>query len=196
LYQQERFEEVRMSPTRRILTLTALAAAAACSNSATDLGDIPDDQEFLFEVEYVNYAWTFIWKGFHVDRDGGVRSYQLGTPWPHAGDASFSPETLNEKYAEAPESVSTVALDELGRRVASIPAAAAGPLADPVQRCADAGTVTFTAWIFDSGTKRYQPVLLRMNGDVARENRATAANELYAWLATLVPGFGLGGCEP
>jgi len=185
-----------MSPTRRILGLTVLAAAAACSDSATGLGDIPDDQEFLFEVEYVNYAWGFVWKGFHVDRDGGVRTYQLGTTWPHAGDASFSPEALTEKYDEQRERISTVALDELRERVASIPDAAAGPLADPVQRCADAGTVTFTAWTFDSGTKRYAPVLLRMNGDVARENHSSAANALYGWLAALVPGFGLGGCEP
>jgi hypothetical protein len=120
-----------MSATRRIVTLTVLAAAAACSNSATDLGDIPDAQDYLFEVEYVNYAWGFAWQGFHVDRNGDVWSYRLSSPWAHAGEAPFSRSELREKYDVQPEKVATVDIDRLRTMVAAIPAAAADLSAIP-----------------------------------------------------------------
>jgi hypothetical protein len=194
LYQQE--QGGTMSPLSRIIPMATLALVAGCARSSTDLGDIPDDQDFLFEVEYVNYAWGFVWRGFHVDRNGDVRSYTLESSWPHVGANTFSKAELLEKYDVGPARIGTIDLDKLRRMVATIPAAAAGALGDPVQRCADAGTVSFVAWTFDAGTARYSPTVLRMEGDIARENRATEAYELYAWLQTLAPGFGIAGCEP
>lgn len=185
-----------MRKTSLFLPAFLFAGLAGCTLSSTDEGDTPIDQEFLFEVEYVNFAWGLTWKGFYVDHDGDVWTYELDAPWPHADASSYTAQELLEKYEAGRVKVAHVDGDRLRRMFDLVDDAARGTLTDPVNRCADAGEVSFRAWSSDTATERYRPVLLRQEGDWARENTSAAARELYSWLKSLVPGFGLMGCEP
>jgi len=185
-----------MRSTSPVCSILLLPIATACMNTATAVADPPQGQAFLFEVSYVNYAWGFAASGFHLDREGDVWRYTLEAPWPGADASSFTEEQLLEKYDAGRALLTQVEADRLRRMFALVDDAERGPLTDPVHRCADAGTVEFIAWMYDSATARYKPVPLRQEGDWARDNRSAAARELVRWLKELVPGSGISGCEP
>jgi hypothetical protein len=73
--------------------------------------------------------------------------------------------------------------DTLKCFVDKIQGASKGIVAQPQHVMADAGTTTYSAYIFDSKTNRYKQVLLRTTGDISTINIAPKANEIYLWLS-------------
>lgn len=185
-----------MRMTSLVAPALLLAALGGCTLSSTDTDDPGIDQTFVFEVEYVNFAWGLQWRGFYVDHEGDAWTYELSKPWPHADKPAFTEAELLEKYTVGRVKAAHVDGDRLREMFARVAEAARGALTDPVTRCADAGAVTFAAWRQDAAASRYTKLLLRQEGDVARRNTSAAAQELYTWLRALVPGVGILGCEP
>jgi len=177
----------------RLLSAIAALALASCAEPLTP----PEPGEYLFEVEYVNFAWGFSYHGFVVGGDGRVYSYDLSDTRqpPPAGD-EFTPGELQAKYAHRSALVGSVSAAEAQSRYARVADALAGALTPEQGACADAGTTRFTALVFDAATGKYRRVLLHQRGDVARTNTSPAARELFHWLAD-VTGNGLSTvCDP
>jgi hypothetical protein len=155
------------------------------------------DQQVLFEVDYQNYAWGFMWRGFYVDADGGVWQYgdSVSTDRTAQKDA-YTQEELVEKYSTQRERIGTVDEDELREMAGLIPAAAGGRLTEPVGRCADFGVITFHAFEYDADEGLYHPVLLYQAGDMARENTAESARRLTEFLTGIDDQYELTDCLP
>ncbi len=49
-------------------------------------------------------------------------------------------------------------------------------------KCFDSGSGTYTAYLFDSKTGQYKPVLLYQVGDRPKKNLSDEAKSLYEWL--------------
>ncbi|HYJ79726.1 MAG TPA: hypothetical protein VEW03_09010 [Longimicrobiaceae bacterium] len=170
-------------------------AAAACSEPAGP--GVPDTGSVLFEIEYVNFAWTPTWLGAYVDAEGQVFAFDRGgRPWQ--GDEHPTAGQLAEKYAAGRRLVRSVGPGEAAGKAALISAASRGTLSERRGACADAGTVRFSAMVYDAAAGRYTRVLLHLHGDVAQTNHAPEARELYLWLRTLpdVPMLPGGACDP
>ena len=150
----------------------------------------------VFEVEYVNFAWVPTWRGFTIDSTGTIRSYdRKGKAWqPQNADNPTSSELVakydNSHPAGTVDRATVIAMQQ---RAGS---AATGPWSEPKYRCADAGTVTYSAWLYDAATDRFERVLLWREGDVAQLNQSTDGRAIAEWLRSLqlVPGFQ--GCQP
>jgi hypothetical protein len=171
---------------KRLLGLPlVLLLIAGCELTSSD-DALSDQQMFLFQVEYVNYAWGAAWNGLYVDHVGRIYTYDLsGESWTPQSETSFTTEELLAKYTHNKERIDTLDPADLAEQRALIPAAGAGILTEPTPRCADFGTLTFSAFTYDARTDRYTPVLLQQEGDMARTNTSNSAALLVTWLKTL-----------
>lgn len=189
-----------MSPSRsRWISLAAASmviSASACSEGPIAAQATPEGP--LFEVEYANYAWTPTWNGFYVDGRGRVYSYDLSSVRdPELADSVLTPEQAARKYDHARALVKTLPDGEAARMYQRVAAARRGPFTERRSVCADAGGLRYSAWIYQASDGRYHRLLLHQRGDWAQANRASAARDLYHWLAE-VTGTGAPGadCDP
>lgn len=151
----------------------------------------------VFEVEYVNFAWVPTWRGFVIDSTGAIHSYDLkGKRWEPSNVDYPKRTELTAKYAADSKpagNVDPATFQAMSQRAGG---AAAGPISDPVNRCADAGTITYTAWLYDPEQDAFRRVVLYQEGDMARLNQSADGRALATWLKSLqlLPGFQ--GCQP
>jgi hypothetical protein len=182
--------------------LTIACGIAACSSSPTATVD-EIEQEFLFEVEYVNFAWGVTWKGFYIDRLGEIVVYDRGDlPWAPEVERSIREDELVKKYALGRRSVGQVSPASLVEGFALIRKVKEEFSQSDIV-CYDAGGLGFTAFAYDAPSARYVPLTLREEGTHPRQNTSAAARELTRWLTALVreleiPGVSLFGdqCAP
>ena len=178
-----------------ILPLVLSLSAASCTDPLTPP---PDPGAVLFEVEYANFAWGRSWNGFVVEGDGKVYAYDLSAAsgWPSDEDVVSAAE-LGAKYAHGRRLVTAVSAAEAASRYARVADALAGPVTAPQGVCADAGTLRYSALLYDKSTGTYRRLLLHQRGDVARANTSDAARELYRWLADVTStDTGAEFCDP
>jgi hypothetical protein len=178
---------------KNCLTVVALAGlAAGCSDSV----GLQEQDRVLLEIEYINYAFNPTYFGWFIDASGRVFRYDQDLPTaPNTSIAEWTPEELSEKFGIYFE-VAQRPLAEINGLDAQISAAAAGSLSPAKMECADAGTLTYRAFTYDRQDEVYRSVLLRVEGDVARQNTSQAAQQLIAYIRSLQLLPELEDCDP
>ncbi|HET9440387.1 MAG TPA: hypothetical protein VFO52_09460 [Longimicrobiales bacterium] len=178
----------------KYMLLLAAVALPACDEATG-----PDDEtgRVLLEIEYVNYAWTPQYFGFFLDATGDVYSYNRdGTPWAHGEDRVITAEQLEEKFSLKRTLVATRDTAEIRQVAARIGQINEGQVSAEKWACADAGLLSYRAYKYNSGNRTYEPVLLRVEGDMARQNLSPAAQELITYVRSLDLLEELLGCDP
>ena len=172
-----------------------LALLMACGSPPTDTMD-NIEQSYLFEIEYVNHAWGLAWNGLVIDRSGDIYAYDHSHEiWEPSGADSYTEMELKEKYEHESRYIgridaATIAL-QFGR-ISSV----GDHFLNPTQSCADAGSITYRAFRYESAADRYRPLLLREEGDFPKQNLSDAAENLGAWLRSLVLTLENAGVTP
>lgn len=87
-------------------------------------------------------------------------------------------ENLNKLH----ETTVTVNKDTLLKYYNKLTSAAQGEITKPKTEMYDAGTASYSGYIYDSRTEQYQKVLIKQTGDVYTENKSAVAKEIYNWL--------------
>jgi hypothetical protein len=177
------------------LGVSLFGLLVACGNPPTEsIDDI--EQTYLFEVEYVNFAWGLAWRGLVIDREGNINAYDHGHEvWDLAANDSFTGAELEDKYGHGARYVGRIDESTIVQQYSKI-AAVSEQLSAPQYPCADAGAFTYRAFQYIPTTSRYRPVLMRQEGDVVLENASGAAEELAGWLRNLVGALENAGIEP
>jgi hypothetical protein len=177
------------------VALALSLSAVACAEPLT----LPEPGTVLFEVELINSAWGQSWHGFVVEADGRVYSYDLGDSelWPPPVGDDFTADWLETKYSHGRRLVGAVSAAEAAARYARVSDALRGGITEALGVCADAGTVRYSALLYEPALGRYRRILLHQRGDVAQTNTSSAARELYLWLAEVTSTeAGDAGCDP
>ncbi|UCD95078.1 MAG: hypothetical protein JSU69_03240 [Candidatus Zixiibacteriota bacterium] len=157
---------------------------------------IPPYQNYIFDVWYTNYAWGYRLEGKYIDKQGWIHSYNHGDEeWDSSSAGGWTEEELTEKYSHNNVLVGMVHPDTLLAKFNLIDEAAEGPMSPPEVRCFDAGLVQWMAYMYDTTTSRYIPIVLHMAGDYAQANFSPAAEELYQWLRALTDDTGETFCD-
>jgi len=183
---------------KRVLFVAAAALMVAACDSDTSGPGSKDQPPALFEIEYMNYATEPTWKGFYVDAEGKLYSYDrsaVSDSMPTPKDA-YTHAELMEKFGVKRQLVRSISTDSLEDLVELVPEAAAGTITDPVDKCVDAGLLHFRAWIHKANTGKYEPVPLRTEGDQVQVNQSQAAQTLYEWLDELDLVTHIEDCQP
>lgn len=153
------------------------------------------DQVFLFEVEYAS-SWFPTWTGIAIDREGDITSYRReDTPWVPETPDNFTIEELEAKYGANPAVIGQLDPATLEQRFGQI-AGVGDDFTTPNFVCADAGSLTYTAFAYDESTGRYRPLRLREEGDAPVQNRSGSALSLSAWLRTVMLDYPVDGLHP
>jgi hypothetical protein len=161
-------------------------SACAANQESTGLAHSDSEQQFLFDVFYVNYAWGYTLKGFYIDKSGGVYVYDHSNkPWSPAdkNHKVLTQEDLLAKYRNAKQ-VTSVNQDELRKHAAMINVVANGAI-ERSQKGFDMGSQTYLAYNYDVQTNTYKPILLAGEGDWLEKNTEPDAQLLVNWLKSI-----------
>ena len=157
----------------------------AFGNPPTDTVD-NIEQNYLFEVEYVNHAWGLAWNGLVIDRSGDIYAYDHGHAiWEPSSDDTYTETELEHKYTHASRYVGRIDQATITQQFSRIGSVGEHFL-NPHQACADAGSITYRAFSYEPSNEVYRPLLLREEGDIPKKNVSNAAEELASWLRSLV----------
>ena len=170
-------------------------------NTSSDNGSSTSEtdnhtQKYLFEVEYVNFAWGGQYNGIYIDREGRVFSYDPSCPnstFQRPEKGVYTRAMLDDKYSGYCVQIGTVDGETLARMTALVGPASQGQYTERENTCYDAGGTAFNAFLFDAETGLYQTVLLRQCGDWSWRNTSAEAATLFDWLKQVMGGGGGGG---
>ena len=141
------------------------------------------EQEYLFEFSHINFAWGFQMSGMYIDKQGNVYKYNHShSPWKPSSDTLLTANDLQEKYAHKKELLTRIDTSVLNKMYKIINPAGDGKILQSQKKCFDMGSGTYTAYLFDSKTGQYTPVLLYQFGDRPQKNVSDEAKGLYEWL--------------
>jgi hypothetical protein len=161
---------------RSLLPIVVFSLALPACASVTEPAPIAGS---LIEIEYTNYAWVPTNRGFVIDGNGRVYSWdRAGKQWNPSDAENPTEAELTAKY-EGKAQARTLPGGDASNMFALANTAASGSLSAPVNHCADAGETTISAWI-PRGNGHMKRVLIRMEGDIVQENKSAAARSLAA----------------
>lgn len=167
----------------KILLICLFFSIIACNE---EYNSTKPDQEVLFQTEYINYAWGYQHRGLMIDSTGRVWSYLQPKAWNFTdvhGYISF--EDMKENFHQLEMTSVTINKDTLQKYYSKLLRAAYGELTEPRTEMYDAGSTSFSGFIYHPKTKKYKEVLIRQFGDVYIENKSTEAMQIYNWLISL-----------
>ena len=175
--------------------IVAALVVNGCKNDTT--GPESSRAPVLLEIEYVNYAWVPTFKGFYLDAQGDVYSYDReGAQWPDRDSRVLTEPQLMDKFSLKRELVESLGAAAATTAAAKIPLINQSQLSQPKTQCADAGVLTYRAYTHGPIDGTYVPLLLRAEGDVAQENTSAAARELVAFIRSLELITEMPDCDP
>ena len=150
--------------------------------------EIPNlKQKIYFEKHYANMAWLPKSSGWLIDSVGNVREFR----WVEVFHDWYDPDSLGyvsnsdmDKNISYCQTINYhINPDTLQFYINKIYEASKGKISEPQLVMADAGTTTYSAFIFEEKTNRYKQVFIRMDGDLLKTNSSPEANEIFQWMA-------------
>jgi len=143
------------------------------------------NQEVLFEVGFINYAWFFEHHGALIDSAGKVWHYDKPVNWHFPTNGYISSTDMKENIQKLDASNYTINKDSLIKYFVKLKKAAIGEISEPINRGNDIGYFFWLGYIYDSKTGMYKEIILKVTGDTYIENKSVEAKEIYKWLNCL-----------
>lgn len=171
----------------RITTILFFSTLAAWSFSCSDDVVVASEQEVYFEIHHANQAWGNQFKGFLIDKQGQVRTYDKPARW---NDIELKP-TLSKAEMDANISQTTVSPTQIASadflKYTKLSQKITGDsFSKPLNGGADLGFTRFYSYTYNADTKTYSPTLLRQTGNVIIHNTDDNAKEVADWLAKVM----------
>ena len=166
--------------TKEIIFIFILGLVA-CTN------EIPSfKQQILFEKHYTNWAWGYQNNGYLIDSLGYVRPFDLSKTsieWNYPDSLGYiSEKKMEQNLSHCGASVYQLNADSLSFYVSKIWGASKGKISQSDLQMADFGEIRYSAYIYDEKNKCYKEVLIKLYGDITRDNSSPEAGEIYGWM--------------
>lgn len=162
--------------------LVLLMLLGGCGHTAAS-DDSEEIGRYVFDVYEENYSWGHVLRGFVIESDGKVRTYDHSDErWVPAQDRSgrLSEADLADKFYGSKVRL-TLGADAVRAKAQLLPAVAHGTLTR-FNQSRDRGRFAYTGYIYDADRKSYRAVVVGADGDWLETNTSPAAHELMAWL--------------
>lgn len=160
---------------------------SSCSDQDINKSTVQTDQQVFFEVSYINQAWGKQFKGFIINKDGQIRTYDNPAKWNSTdGKTGLTLSQIQENIAGTVLSKTNVSTADLQNYTAKISSIAGSEFTKPVSGGADRGITSFYAYRYDQDKKVYTPVLLSQTGDVETYNKDKSAVDISTWLTGIL----------
>jgi hypothetical protein len=140
-------------------------------------------QPIYFEYHYINYAWGYQERGWLIDKDGNVRSFESPDNYRLPDSTGYlSLADLEYNLGLSDSIIATIDKEELEEYIAYIPKAAEGETGKSNNIAADAGSSVLSCYLYDPETKKYRYVFLAQSGDWEQFNNSSEAEIIVEWL--------------
>lgn len=165
------------------LLILLIPLLMSCDN---DIYLVRNGQKVLFQFERANYAWGSFQRGWFIDSEGYVRTYDQPQHWLHLDQYSqISKSDMDANLLNADSVCFKIDAQELAKKVELILKASEGKLSEPAYVMADYGGLTYSCFMFDTTSQKYQSILLSQSGDVEIHNTSNEAKVLFEWLVEI-----------
>jgi len=148
--------------------------------------------DILFERYYINHAWGYRHKGFLIDKNGQIFTYEETDVNHHTSTWNF-PDTngyiteraLKENLSSTEISQARIDVNELDSYAKLINKVKENDFTEQHQGY-DMGAMVNVCYVYNEKTQTYKQILLSENGDWVRTNNSPAAKTIDEWLNSLV----------
>ena len=145
------------------------------------------NQEILFEVNHVNFAWGKQFRGLLIDKNGQIMTYDNPVKWNLIdGKDGLTLNQIKENISNTVISKTKVSAADLQNYASKMNAMASQDFTKPVSGGADRGITSFYAYRYDADKQIYTPVLLSQIGDLETYNTDKSAVEISSWLKEIL----------
>jgi hypothetical protein len=168
-------------PSGRILLSVILMflAAPGCKKNHS----LNENQQILFQFDYLNYAWGYQHHGFFIDSEGNVLKYSNPEGW------NFPDSELNLSAAKTEENISkcipagiSIDKDELLRYASYINNISQSKVTAIKNAGADGGTSQYICYQFSANSGTYKGHIVKMEGDFTCENLNYYSKKVALWM--------------
>ncbi len=173
-----------------LLVLFMTVTLAGCNVFNNNSGK--DFQKYLFEVQYINYAWGYIHSGFYINKKGEIYQFRYdrdSEQWRSNPDNYYTEEELKDKYSPNHEFVATLEKSDVLAKKELIPTIMESSYSDSVQIGADQGAKRYICYYYDSKKKEYLRIIIEQEGDWSFNKQSAAADSVVNWLKKLDTDF-------
>jgi hypothetical protein len=147
---------------------------------------ISEKQKILFQFEYVNYAWGYQHKGFLIDCDGNVLTYENPESWNFQdNNHDISEIQVSENLSRCRLSGKKIPKEELQKYTNYIKNIASTKITAMKNVAADAGSYEYICYQYSESSETYRGYLIKMEGDFTCENLNYYSKKVAAWLKEL-----------
>ena len=172
------------TPMLKTIFFLIIASLSGCDQDSIE---VSTDQEVFFEVSYINFAWGKQFKGFLINKDGQIRTYDKPVKWNTIdGKNGLSLTQLEENISNTVASTTTISAADLKSYSSKISLITNSEFTKPVSAGADRGITSFYAYRYDPDKQVYTPVLLSQIGDTETYNTDKSAVEISTWLTGIL----------
>ena len=174
---------MKIMPFTSLMRSILVVVVSACSD------DIPvsGQQRVYFEMNYANQAWGSQFKGFLIDEEGRILTYDKPAKWNDAGVAvRLTAEEMEANLAQTTMAGPQIVPADLERYAAEARQVSDSAFSKPLYGGADQGATRFYSYRYDAATMTYSAVLLRQIGNVTIHNTDPNAEHIADWLIKVV----------
>ncbi|MDR6805919.1 hypothetical protein J2Y45_006481 [Dyadobacter sp. BE34] len=170
-----------------IIPILILSMLASLCVSCSDDVVVANEQEIYFEIHYTNQAWGNQFKGFLIDKDGQVRTYDKPASWNDVElKSTISKPEMEANIAQTTIAATRIAAGDLDKYVSASRKIKGDSLSKPANGGADLGLTRFYAYTYDADKKTYSALLLRQIGNVIIHNQDANAQVVADWLTKVM----------
>lgn len=144
--------------------------------------------KIYFEVEYINYAWGYAYRGWMIDSDGGVWSYNPARDrisYLYHPDGYYSEQELQSKYEHAKGFIRNIAYDNLLWNQTLATLVSANDRSDTTQDGYDMGMMYYSVYKYRPFNSQFQKIILQAEGDMVFHSTSMPAVALVKWMKSL-----------
>lgn len=151
---------------------------------------INEKQKILFQYEYVNYAWGYQHKGFIIDNEGNVLTYNNPENWNFQDNNHIISEIqVSENIAKCRHSGKKIPEEELQKYTNYIKNIALTKVSALKNVAADAGSSEYFCYQYSETSANYKGYLIKMEGDFTCENLNFYSKKVTAWMKEIHNGL-------
>jgi hypothetical protein len=144
---------------------------------------LSDEQDILFQYEYINNAWGYHHYGFLIDNKGEVLIFNNPVNWNFPDeDHILLKKQVKENISNCTKTNRKLSKSELQKYMNYIDNIASSKVTAPKKIGANAGITSFLCFQFSETTSAYKVSTIKTEGDVACENLNFYSRKVSEWM--------------
>lgn len=137
----------------------------------------------FFTFEYKNAAWGQQYKGWMINSEGKVLSFESPQKWNKVDSNGYiTPALLEENINSCDSELEKVSKRKMYKYNKLISGASIGSYSEKSNTAYDLGTSTYSCYTFDKEKGQYKKVILAVEGDFSYKNTSSEAEKIMNWL--------------